>query len=131
MGTRSLTKVIEDGETIVNMYRQFDGYPSGHGKELFDFLKNITLVNGINIDEKRTIANGAGCLAAQIVAFFKEGPGGFYLYPVTATDCGQEYEYLVKVTNNQKLQVTVNNPNNEVFKGTVAAFGKFCATEEE
>ena len=38
MGTRSLTFVYEDNKPIVNMYRQFDGYPEGHGQELADFL---------------------------------------------------------------------------------------------
>ena len=34
MGTRSLTFVYEGDKPFVNMYRQFDGYPSGHGQEL-------------------------------------------------------------------------------------------------
>lgn len=131
MGTRSLTKVIEDGQIIVNMYRQFDGYPSGHGQELFNFLNGITLVNGMSGDEKRKIANGAGCLSAQIVAHFKKEPGGFYLYPASETNCGQDYEYLVDVTNAKTPQVTVISGDAEMFKGTVAAFGVFCATEEE
>lgn len=50
MGTRSLTFVYdEDGEKIVNMYRQMDGYPSGHGLELAEFLEPITMVNGIGM----------------------------------------------------------------------------------
>ena len=33
MGTRSLTFVYDEyGEKIINMYRQYDGYPSGHGR---------------------------------------------------------------------------------------------------
>ena len=31
MGTRSLTYVYENEAPIICMYRQFDGYPSGHG----------------------------------------------------------------------------------------------------
>ena len=32
MGTRSLTFVYdEDGKKLINMYRQYDGYPSGRG----------------------------------------------------------------------------------------------------
>jgi hypothetical protein len=55
MGTRSLTYVYGgDRETkpLVCMYRQFDGYPSGHGQELIDFLKPIRLVNGLGVNEK-------------------------------------------------------------------------------
>lgn len=129
MGTRSLTKVIEGGQIIVNMYRQFDGYPSGHGLELFGFLENILMVNGLGIHEKRTVANGAGCLAAQLVTHFKKEPGGIYLYPPAASECWQEYEYLVEVTDTSFLQVTVTNPTNVVFKGSVAAFGVFCTSK--
>lgn len=95
MGTRSLTvPMTEDGNEIVVMYRQMDGYPSGIGQELADFLSPITLVNGIG-GETRPIANGMDCLAAQIVAHFKEGPGSIYLYPAGTNDVGEEYIYTV------------------------------------
>ena len=41
MGTRSLTYIKSEYNTednIVCIYRQFDGYPSGHGIELANFL---------------------------------------------------------------------------------------------
>ena len=49
MGTRSLTTFIDNDtkEEIVVMYRQFDGYPSGHGRDLINFLDGIKVVNGI------------------------------------------------------------------------------------
>jgi hypothetical protein len=108
MGTRSLTRVFNTykdeknnkqvKEQLVNMYRQYDGYPSGHGTELADFLKVGKVVNGIgSSDEKQILFNGAGCLAAQMIAHFKDGAGGFYIEPITAKDCGQEYEYEVIV----------------------------------
>ena len=108
MGTRSLTRVFNTykdekknkqvKEQLVNMYRQYDGYPSGHGEELADFLKGGRVVNGIgSTDEKEILFNGAGCLAAQMIAHFKNGAGGFYIEPITAKDCGQEYEYEVIV----------------------------------
>ena len=108
MGTRSLTRVFNTykdekknkqvKQQLVNMYRQYDGYPSGHGEELADFLKGGRVVNGFGgTDEKGILFNGAGCLAAQMIAHFKNGVGGFYIEPITAKDCGQEYEYEVIV----------------------------------
>jgi hypothetical protein len=107
MGTRSLTRVFKTYKDekknkqvkvqLVNMYRQYDGYPSGHGSELAEFLNGGKVVNGIGVDEKQTVFNGAGCLAAQMIAHFKDGAGGFYIYPITAKDCGQEYEYEIIV----------------------------------
>lgn len=38
MGTRNLTCVYLNGETRVAQYCQFDGYPSGQGKTVLDFL---------------------------------------------------------------------------------------------
>jgi hypothetical protein len=94
MGTRCLTKFIEEGKEICVLYRQFDGYPEGHGKELAEFLKNMPIVNGYGDDTIKQ-ANGMGCLAAQVVAHFKTKVGGFYLYPAKTSDIGEEFVYSV------------------------------------
>lgn len=38
MGTRNLTLVIKDNETRIAQYGQWDGYPSGQGLTVFEFL---------------------------------------------------------------------------------------------
>ena len=116
MGTRSLTRVIETWnddngkqkqEKLVTMYRQFDGYPTGHGLELAEFIASGVVVNGIGGDEKRKVFNGAGCLAAQMISHFKgDSAGGFYIYPNRTKDVGEEYEYHVLVDFKTK-QVTL------------------------
>ena len=101
MGTRSLTVVEERWEggektEVLVMYRQMDGYPTGHGDDLATFLKDFKICNGIGVSESPTkLANGMGCLAAQIVAHFKENVGGIYLHPSGTRDCGEEYIYTV------------------------------------
>lgn len=87
MGTRSLT-FVNDGEIrLVCFYRQFDGYPSGHGKDLAEFLKPFTIVNGFSSGMKEgTHANGAGCLAAQLIKHFKTDIGGIYIQPPNCKD---------------------------------------------
>lgn len=130
MGTRSLTRVIEDGKHYVNMYRQFDGYPSGHGAELAKFLAPIRLVNGIASNEMGKIANGAGCLAAQLVAHFKKEPGGIYLYATDGMDCGQEYEYWI-IVDDDKLRIRVDGHMTKLFEGTVFEFAEFCDKPQE
>ena len=94
MGTRSLTVVKEGKHEIINLYRQMDGYPTGHGQELVDFLLPFTLVNGLSGDREQ-VANGIGCLAAQIVAHFKTRAGDFYLERPGARDLGEEWIYTV------------------------------------
>jgi hypothetical protein len=96
MGTKSITTVLDETDEIMCMYRQSDGYPSGHGKELADFLNNFKICNGISEEnEVGKWANGVGCLAAQIVAHFKTGIGQFYLIQPGTRDCGEEYIYTV------------------------------------
>ena len=95
MGTRCLTVFQENnGKEIVVMYRQFDGYPEAHGKELVEFLKGRVLVDGFSGEECRDF-NGMGCLAAQAVKHFKGGVGGFYLYAAGTRDVGEEYTYTI------------------------------------
>jgi hypothetical protein len=127
MGTRCLTFVYDNGEPILNLYRQFDGYPEGHGVDLANFLNSFeAITNGISMRETRKTANGMGCLAAQMVAHFKQSVGGYYIEPISATDCGQDYEYHVYIDS-----VVVKNYNSEViFSGTWKNLYKFCAKEE-
>ena len=116
MGTRSLTRVIEvwnddngkqKQEKLLTMYRQFDGYPSGHGQELADFIKSGIVVNGISCNETSKVFNGAGCFAAQMISHFKgDSAGGFYIYSNSAKDVGEEYEYHVLVNFDTK-QITL------------------------
>lgn len=138
MGTRSLTFVYdEDGKKIINMYRQSDGYPSWHGKKLAEFLEPITMVNGIGVTDNK-IANGSGCLAAQLVAHFKDGPGHIYLEPTTAVDCGQDYEYHI-ATHGEGAGLTITCHRIEglrpfrrkkIFDGPLEAFKAFCDKED-
>jgi len=141
MGTRCLTFVYESYNSeltpIVNLYRQYDGYPSGHGSELGKFLKKI--VSGKKYDNMGY--NGMGCLAASIVANFKESIGGIYIHPVTDTECGQDYEYHIFELEG-KLQVkvvdrgvnmfglTCSDTNSVIFEGKVSEFIKFCKEKE-
>ncbi len=144
MGTRSLTRVIEtwkndDGKQLkrmlVTMYRQFDGYPEGHGQELANFLKAGKVVNGLGMDNPTKVFNGAGCLAAQMVSHFKgDSAGGIYLYPNNTKDAWQNYEYHVIVDFNTK-EVTLicyefGKRKKKLFQGSPDKFDEFVNKEE-
>jgi hypothetical protein len=104
MGTRSLTVFIDEWsqKEIVVMYRQFDGYPQGHGQELAEFLLGFNIVNGLSDGQGSKVANGMGCLAAQTVTHFKsqEGAGGIYLRTAETRNAGEEYVYIVSAVGN-------------------------------
>jgi hypothetical protein len=99
MGTRALTVILDapddGGHEIVVLYRHMDGGPRWHGAALKEFLAGIELVHGFSQGDNRRIANGMGCLAAQIVAHFKTDPGGFYLYPAGTRGGDEQYIYTV------------------------------------
>jgi hypothetical protein len=120
MGTRSLTFVYDGNVPVINIYRQYDGYPSGHGHELAQFLDSKTLVNGYG-EQNSAEANGMGCLAAQLIVQLKHGVGGIYIYPVSSTDCFQAYEYHV-----YEDKVVVKDPTAMIFEGTWEEFSQFC-----
>jgi hypothetical protein len=145
MGTRSLTFVYDEQDVIINMYRQYDGYPTGHGAELAEFLAQFRMTNGIPVGRDKTgdrVANGMGCLAGQLVAHFKGSDAGqFYLYPASATDCGQDYEYhvykdvgglRVRITDRgcNMFGLTMSDKNDAIFDGTVMEFFNFCTEKE-
>jgi len=101
MGTRSLTTFIETYKDesgkkkkneIVTMYRQYDGYPSGHGAELAEFLAKGTLVNGLGYKDDKVVFNGMGCLTAQVIADFKTDAGGIYMQRANKNS-GECYRY--------------------------------------
>ena len=123
MGTRSLTYIKEEYEdndnTIICMYRQYDGYLIGHGIELAEFLQDFTVVNGYNTLTPARSANGMSCLAAQLVAHFKDGIGNIYLYPPNTSDVGEEFIYTISLTNDE-IYIEVKDvwSNKIVFIGT-------------
>ncbi len=140
MGTRAIVRVeTSDGKQLVNLYRQCDGYPSGLGLELFKFLDGKRIINGIQNETDKTAFNGAGCLAAGMVAAIKDGIGSAYLYPVDQIDCNQEYEYKITVTNatydgvrkDGSIAVSVISYEKVIFTGSVAEFGAFCNSDGE
>ena len=134
MGTRSLTRIIprqdglsfakghEKGElAYVNMYRHFDGYPSGHGVDLAEFLKDFKIINGIGGDaELGTHANGEGCLAAQMVTHFKDRVGYIYLHPTTNEGGWEDYIYTIYPKSGEPCYISIYNVYEEkcIFVGT-------------
>jgi len=99
MGTRSTTTVYDEETPILSFYRQFDGYPSGHGQEVADFLTGKTIVNGIGADDG-TIFNGPGDLAVRLLAALKgdvDKAGALYCIPHDQAG-DEDYHYDVVVT---------------------------------
>ena len=105
MATRALINFVvrEDGVTFsehpgvdkihIQIYNHYDGYPSGLGVTLADYLQPFTVVNGLSSGQGK-VANGIGCLAAQTVQYLKEGPGNVYLHKPSEKNW-EDYEYFI------------------------------------
>ncbi len=87
MSTRSLVRFAKREEGVsfsehperveVQVYKHYDGYPSGHPVDLAKFLRGFNIVNGLQ--DRYKDANGLGCLAAQYIAAFKMEAGDIYV----------------------------------------------------
>ena len=108
MATRSLVRFAERKEGVsfsehperveIQVYKHYDGYPSGHPTELAHFLKDFKILNGIPYPEPDKVANGLGCLAAQYIAAFKMKAGDIY---VESPDTKRDWiEYITYVWGN-------------------------------
>lgn len=118
MGTRSLTIFTDErGNELSVLYRQYDGYLDGHGKELAEMLSGKNLVDGFNPENALESFNGMGCLAASVISNFKIGIGGFYLYPIGSRDIGQDYTYFISGKTGEEPRIRVESYGDEICEG--------------
>ena len=101
------------------------------------------MVNGMSPGEKRKTSNGMSCLAAQMIAYFKDEPGGFYLYRADTRDVGEEYVYTIYVNHNdddneRKIMIKVEKTSydkdfknrfmEEIFDGQIDSYKGWLET---
>lgn len=126
MGTRSETSFMDGDNEICRIYRQMDGYPSGHGLDLAKIC-NLKMVNGYTSGmQAGTHANGIGCLAAQVIQRLKEesGLGGIYLQ-MPSGPYGDWTDYVYVIRGNEGSIPTIECKQTD---GTVV-FGATPANE--
>ena len=131
MGTCSLTKIVNDSDEIVcAMYRHCDGGPQWHGAYLAEFLYGYKILDGLPAKCEGKVANGAGCLAAQMICNFKKEPGNIYLAPTSEGGAEYNYVYIVAVTL-KGIVVQVYDNSKVIFHGNVPDFKIFCSKTKE
>jgi hypothetical protein len=134
MGTHAVVHFVSVGvqrkSRLVSYYFQYDGYLTGVGKQLLNFLKSRTIVNGIPMGHRndRTIANGFDCLAAQFCCEFKEGPGGLYIYNVDIYG-SEHFTYTVYFHEKTKELAIQFEPTNQTY--SLKEFEEFILLNEE
>jgi hypothetical protein len=122
MGTRSLTKIYDGDTLLVTLYAQYDGYMAGHGKDLAGILQGKKMVNGFG-DCNAAAFNGAGCMAATIIASLKKGIGNYYIQaPGSYSDNDVDYVYTIRSVDHAAPTITVTSYEDTVFEGSVEEF---------
>jgi hypothetical protein len=150
MGTRSLTRIIpivhyknnnkldeahifsdkstfhkDINKSFINLYRQYDGYPTYWGVKLAQYFNTIKIGNGIVMvkDGKvavppklNTYANGIDCLAAQFVKWAKKEVGGVYLLPHNKNTGACNYIYTILPEEGKETMISIyDNYNSYVL----------------
>ena len=128
MGTRSTTVVFDGDHPILAIYRQMDGYWSGHGADLKAFLAPVPPINGISGQQAGAHANGMGCLAAQLVANLKTGIGSIYL---TTPDDKQGYHYEIRQGSNGSINLKAFVYDTLGYEGPISEFDPNKEPEDE
>ena len=105
MATRALINFVEreDGVTFsahpgvdkihIQIYNHYNGHPEGLGVTLAEYLQDFKIVNGLPMRTDK-MANGLGCLSAQVVSYLKDEPGSVYLHKPSEMQW-EDYEYFI------------------------------------
>lgn len=88
MGTRHFQKVIsKEGEVILAQYGQWDGYPSGQGVDILEFLRDVDL------DEYEEKLKSIRVISSEEIDALDDNWGE--KYPYLSRDCGAKIHQMV------------------------------------
>ena len=83
MATRGIVRFAKREEGVsfnehpekihTQIYHHYDSYPDHLGVGIAKFLSDIRVVNGLGSHKGKVLANGMGCLAAQVLTYLKLG----------------------------------------------------------
>ena len=119
MGTRALITVFNEELTpILHLYRHWDGDQECCGLELKRFLCKGKLVQGFSPEGDENNFNGMGCMAAQLVANFKEEIGNFYIVTGEGGSC-IDYKYSIYPSKDNKVMLKVTAGSEVIYEGVV------------
>tara|TARA_R100000231_G_scaffold101134_1_gene75337 strand:- start:140 stop:571 length:432 start_codon:yes stop_codon:yes gene_type:complete len=109
---RSFSKTLEPSAIHTQIYKHYDGYPEALGVTLASYLKGYEIRNGIPNDYQGPLANGIGCLAAQLVSYIKDEPGDVYLQLPQNKDW-ESYVYYIWIKENEEIMISIFNYDDE------------------
>ena len=126
MGTRGLTKVIKDGETVVAQYGQWDHYPAGQGATVFyrvanpDTMQaledNLNLIFYPSDEEREAMAKPFEDGSMPGMMTFDSGKAFAEKYPSLTRDTGAEIiDVIVNATEPVPLYLDIDFEQDDLF----------------
>ena len=103
---RSFSKTLPSTAIHTQIYKHYDGYPERLGVTLASYLKGYDIRNGVPNKYQGPIANGIGCLSAQLVSYLKDEPGNIYLQPPRNINV-EDYVYYIWVKEGSKIMISI------------------------
>ena len=106
-------------EVYAQIYHHYDSYPDLLGVGLAKFLSDIRVVNGLGSHKGDRLANGMGCLVAQVITHLKLGrhyelendcslnAGNVYVDEPGKDRGDTEYTYYVWATENKGIWMSI------------------------
>ena len=145
MGTRAVISVRDkENKKVVEIYKQFDGYPDGLGYSLEKFLKDKYLVNGFRLENGLNQVNGMKDLGIRLVTYLKneeisrglklkfvkekswDSIGNLYIYNSDCLDskcyredCGAEYVYKIYPGKDREIILEAYNDEGLMYTKVV------------
>ena len=126
MGTRATIKIARREEGVsfsekpekhmVSIYHHFDGYPEYLGVTLANYLLGTKIVNGLGND-RDTVFNGLGCMAASIIAELKEEAGNVYIEDPEHPSGWIDYEYYIWGDTGKDIRISIFDGDECIFVG--------------
>jgi hypothetical protein len=114
MGTRNLTMVISNGETKVAQYGQWDGYPSGNGVVVLDFLSTNNLDDFKKKLSKVKFMNGSK--EKEINKWLKSiGCENGWMTGDQSKLYQEKYPYLTRDNGAKILEMIMNGEEDEIW----------------
>jgi len=127
MATRASVKFVNnENQTLVNVYKHWDGYPEAFGQQILDIISGREITKGIEgtgFPNGSTCGapqfggsfNGFSCLVASFISLMKDKVGDVYIEPKSSFgEMGEDYLYTVKQQQDGLVKVSVRNYHGDI-----------------
>ena len=129
MSTQAIIQIYNKEEHVLTIYKHYDGYLDGLGRDIKDILGGRKVVNGIGSDQN--VVNGMHNAAAILVAGLKKDmeAGDVYLHAPNAKEKG-DYTYTLNAVDGEITLVAEDFDGAVLYDGPLSGFDPDMENDE-